>query len=122
MSDLWLTRDLLDQTSGIVEPARLDALRRQVEERATACDRLAESAPNNDARTAATSAAQAFRGSMSAIDAEQLLHTGPTPPVQSALDEVASKRAANARALDVALAQLDAISKPEGANTATPAR
>jgi hypothetical protein len=108
-----LTRNLLAEVSA--EPlgaARLEALRRQIDERAAALDRLAASAPDGNARSAVNVVQQELRGLMSAVDGEQLLRTGPEPHSNAALADAAATRATHANALDAALARLDALAGP----------
>jgi hypothetical protein len=111
--DVRLARDLLADFAGErVEADQLEALRHRVDAVAAALGQLAASAPNDDARVPTSAAEQALRGSMGAIEAEQLLRASATGPSDATVEDTIATRTAHANALDAALTRLDALAGP----------
>ena len=94
---------IADPAAELVDTARLDALHRQVDQTTAVLNRLA-ALLSNDARSVTNDAAQqALSGSMSALEAEQLLRTWLTPPSDVAVERAAATRTTDANALDDAV-------------------
>ena len=113
--DVRRAADLLTETPDEpIDPTRLEALHHQIDATAVALGGLAASAPSDDARMAASDAEQAMRGAMGALDTEQLLRTGPTPPPAPALADSRAARQRHTDALEAALARLDLLARSQG--------
>jgi hypothetical protein len=108
--DAGVTRDLLDATAGTtIDAARLASLRRQVDTTSLALGDLTTGAPDDIARSTVAGAAEALRGYMFAIEADQLLRNGPSAPNADALERADTTRRGHATALTDALARLDEL-------------
>jgi len=105
--DAIVAHDLLDNAShGPVDPARLRAVRDQVETATTRLAHVAAAAPDNDARERTCAVEQALRDYMFAVEAEQLLRDHSTPPSADQLGAADSTRREHARQLENAMAEL----------------
>jgi hypothetical protein len=103
---------LADLAGEPVEADQLEALQHRIAAVAAALGQLAASAPNDDARVPTNAAEQALRGSMGAIEAEQLLRASATGPSDATVEDTIATRTAHANALDAALTRLDALAGP----------
>ena len=100
--------------SGLVVAGRLDATPEQrqqqageVEQTATAFERLATEAPGDTARGLARTAAEQLRGLMFAIDAEAMLRDGAVPPSSDQLQAADTDRRTRSEQLDQTLRNLE---------------
>lgn len=91
---------------------QLPQVRAQAEDAARALDRVAQSAPDEQRRQAASSVAEGLRGVIFSLEAEHLLRTNATAPTDQQLAEADLARRRRAGELDAALAQLDAVTRP----------
>jgi hypothetical protein len=90
------------------DPARHDALRGSVERAASQFEQLATLAPSDAPRQNARRVANALRGYLFALEAEQLLRTSATPPTAEQLAAADGARRGRATDLDAALAAIRA--------------
>jgi hypothetical protein len=108
--DAGVTRDLLDAAaSSTIDPARLASLHRQVDTTALALGDVAASAPDDGSRSRVAATAEALRGYMFALEAEQLLRSGPNAPTADALERADTTRRDHASALAEALRRVDEL-------------
>jgi Fibronectin type III domain len=91
---------------------QLPQVRAQAEDAARSLDRVAQSAPDEQRRQAASSVAEGLRGVIFSLEAEHLLRTNATAPTDQQLAEADLARRRRAGELDAALAQLDAVTRP----------
>jgi Fibronectin type III domain len=91
---------------------QLPQVRAQAEDAARALDRVAQSAPDEQRRQAASSVAEGLRGVIFSLEAEHLLRTNATAPTDQQLAEADLARRRRAGELDAALTQLDAVTRP----------
>jgi hypothetical protein len=92
--------------------AQLPEVRAQAEDASRALDRVAENAPDEERRQAASSVAEGLRGVIFALEAEHLLRSGTSAPTAAQLAEADLARRRRAGELDAALAQLDLVTRP----------
>jgi hypothetical protein len=107
LRDAELTRDMLESEARAdqpEDPARRDALRGSVERAASQFEHLATLAPSDAPRQSARRVANALRGYLFALEAEQLLRTSATPPTAEQLATADSARRGRATDLETALA------------------
>ena len=102
-----LARDSVLADSAVPDdPSRLVAVRRQVDGATESLQRAIETAPDDVARLAATSTADALRGLAFAIESERLLHDRTVAPTGEQLAQADEARRARSADLEVALARL----------------
>ncbi len=92
--------------------SQLPQVRAQAEDAARALDRVANTAPDEERRQAASSVAEGLRGVVFSLEAEHLLRTNVTPPTAAQLAEADLARRRRAGELDAALAHLDLATRP----------
>jgi hypothetical protein len=105
-----LARDMLEQEPAAgqaIDQGQLDAVRGRVDQAATAFDRVANTAPDDDARLRAHDAAQSLRGLDFAHEAERLLRTAPQAPTAQQLADADQVRRQRAADVDRAFARLE---------------
>ena len=88
------------------DPARQVAVRRQVDGATESLQRAVETAPDDVARRAATSTADALRGLAFAIESERLLHDRTVAPTGEQLAQADEARRARSADLEGALSRL----------------
>jgi hypothetical protein len=106
LRDADLTRDLLAGEARPGQPeeaARLTAVRDNVERVAANFDGLAVNAPAEDLRQHALGVANSLRGYFFALQAEQLLHSAPTPPTGDQLASADATKRMRTAELDAAI-------------------
>ena len=87
--DAGVTRDLLDAAAAAgttIDAARLGSLRRQVDATSLNLGELATTAPDEVARSRVGDVAEALRGYVFALEAENLLRSGTSAPTAEALE------------------------------------
>jgi hypothetical protein len=116
LSDAQLARaSLLSGNAESDDPQVRGAVEVQVEKAATALDRTVAGAPDPEAGTMATTAANGLRGLAFAIEADRLLRHGTSPPSGLQLAQADEARRARSNELNAALARLSArISSARG--------
>jgi hypothetical protein len=118
LRDADLTRDMLagEARPGDTEDAtRLNAVRDTVERVATDFERLAVTAPDEDARRNSIALATSLRGYFFALQAEQLLHDAPTAPTGEQLAAADATRRTRVADLDSSIAAIRAYVTPKPA-------
>ncbi len=107
MTAAQLARDsVLADTAVPDDPSRLVAVRRQVDGATESLQRAVETAPDDVARQAATSTADALRGLAFAIESERLLHDRTVAPTGEQLAQADEARRARSADLESALSRL----------------
>jgi hypothetical protein len=102
-----LARDsVLTQSVAPEDQSRLLAVQRQVDGATASLQRAVETAPDDVARQASTSTADALRGLAFAIESERLLHDRTVAPTGEQLAQADEARRARSADLDVALSRL----------------
>jgi len=100
-----LTRTLL--LSGAAhDPASRQSLSEQLERVTTGLQRVADSAPGEEAQRAATSVAEGLRGLAFAVEAERLMHESAYAPTGEQLAQADQGRRSQVTQLDGALSSL----------------
>jgi hypothetical protein len=103
-----LARDLLTgEDPSTEDEVRRQSVKRQVEDAAEALTRAAQSAPDNVARDAASSSAEALRGLGYAYEADRLLRTGIRPPTADELVQADQSRRHTSDLLAATLTRLE---------------
>lgn len=92
--------------------AQLAQVRAQGEDAARTLDRVAQNAPDDLLRQAASSAAEGLRGVLFSLEAEHLLRSGPSAPTADQLAAADIARRRRAAELDASIAQLDIVTRP----------
>ncbi len=92
--------------------SQLAQVRAQGEDAARALDRVAQNAPDDILRQAASSTAEGLRGVLFSLEAEHLLRSGPTAPTAEQLASADIARRRRAAELDASIAQLDLATRP----------
>jgi hypothetical protein len=109
LSDAQLARDaLLSGNAESEDPEVRGAVAVQVERAATALDRSVRSAPDEQAGTMASAAAEAVRNLAFAIEADRLLRHGTSAPSGIQLAQADEARRSRGTELNTALARLSA--------------
>ncbi len=107
MTAAQLARDSVLADSAVPDdPSRLVAVRRQVDGATESLQRAVETAPDDVARQAATSTADALRGLAFAVESERLLHDRTVAPTGEQLAQADEARRARSADLEVALSRL----------------
>jgi hypothetical protein len=107
LSDAQLAREALLSGNAVSESAEVRAaVSVQVERAGVALDHAARSAPDPDAGTVASSAANSLRGLAFAIEADRLLRHGSASPTGEQLAQADQARRARTGELNTAVARL----------------